>query len=256
MRIKYVIPYPFGPEGVQLRADQIPPALRRSDVDFEFVPVRNSCRIVDSFYEAALLEAYVIEAGLLAEQQGFDAVVVDTVADPGLDALRSRLSIPVIGPGQVAYHLATMLGRRFSILTMWKAWTFNYEKVLHGNNLTHALASVRAIGVHPDVEQLFGDRHDEVVALLTEEGRRAIDEDGADVIVLGSTTMHQAATELAEVLPCPVINPGPAAVAIAQAAVDLGLSHSKVAWPSPEVIQDEKFFSLVGVDGRARETVD
>ena len=24
MKIRYIVPYPFGPEGVQLRADQIP----------------------------------------------------------------------------------------------------------------------------------------------------------------------------------------------------------------------------------------
>ena len=252
MKIKYIVPYPFGPEGVQLRAAQIPPQLHRSDVSFDFVPVRNSCRLVDSYYEAAILEAYVIEAGLLAEEEGYDAVVMDSVADPGLDALRSRLSIPVIGPGEVAFHLARILGRRFSILTMWKAWNFNYTKVLRNSGLGDALASVRSVDIHPDVEHLFGDRHDEVVMRLTEEAMKAIEDDGADVIVLGSTTMHQAAAYLTEHLPCPVINPGPTAVAIAQAVVDLGLRHSKLAWPSPGTIQDEKFFSLIGTDGRTR----
>lgn len=252
MKIKYIVPYPFGPEGVQLRADQIPPALRRPDVTFDFVAVRNSCRLVDSHYEAAILEAYVIEAGLLAEEEGCDAVVVDSVADPGLDALRSRLTIPVIGPGQVAFHLACILGRRFSIVTMWKAWEFNYTRVLQSSGLGDVLTSVRSIDVHPDVEQLLGDRREELSERLTQEALRAVEDDGADVIVLGSTTMHQAAGYMSERLPCPVINPGPAGVAIAQAVVALGLRHSKVTWPGPGQVQDEKFFSLVGVDGRTR----
>jgi allantoin racemase len=252
MRIKYVIPYPFGPEGVQLRADQVPSELRRPDVDFGFVPVRNSCRVVDSHYEAAILEAYVIEAGVTAEEEGYDAIVMDTVADPGLDALRSRLTIPVVGPGQVAFHLACMLGRRFSIVTMWHSWAFNYEKVLAGSGLEHFLMSVRSIDEHPDVEGLFGDRREELSERLTQAGQAAITEDRANIIVLGSTTMHQAGAYMAEHLPCPVINPGPAAIAIAEAMVDLGLTHSKLAWPSPGEVQDEKFFSLVGTDGKTR----
>lgn len=252
MKIKYIVPYPFGPEGVALRAEQIPEALRGPDVVFDFVAVRNSCRAVDSHYEAAILEAFVIEAGLLAEEEGCDAVVVDSVADPGIDALRSRLSIPVIGPGQVAFHLASILGRRFSIVTMWRAWEFNYARVMRASGLGDVLASVRSIDVHPDVEQLFGERRDELSERLTQEARLAIEEDGADAIVLGSTTMHQAAAYMSERLPCPVINPGPAGVAIAQAVVALGLSHSKVAWPAPGEVQDEKFFSLLGVDGRPR----
>jgi allantoin racemase len=252
VKIKYIIPYPFGPEGVQLRAEQIPPQLHRPGVTFGFVPVRNSCEVVDSYYEAAILEAYVIEAGVAAEQEGYDAVVMDSVADPGLDALRSRLTIPVIGPGQVAFHLARMLGRRFSVLTMWKAWAFNYEKVLAGSGLEGFLASVRSIDQHPDVEGLFGDEREAISERLAEEGRAAIRDDGADILVLGSTTMHEAGAYLAQHLSCPVINPGPAAVAIAEAVVDLGLTHSKVAWPSPGRVQDEKFFSLVGTDGQTR----
>ena len=44
---------------------------------------------------------------------------------------------------------------------------------------------------------------------LTAEAQKAIDEDGADVILLGSTTMHQAGDYMAAHLPAPVINPGP-----------------------------------------------
>jgi allantoin racemase len=253
VKIKYIVPYPFGPEGVRLRADQIPPELYRPDVSFDFVPVRNSCKLADSHYEAAILEAYVVEAGVTAEEEGYDAVVMDSIADPGIDTLRSRLSIPVIGPGQVAYHLACILGQRFSIVTMWNAWSFYYTNVLRNSGLnSDVLASIRSVDIHPDIEHLLGDDYDAIVEQLTQAAMSAIAEDGAEVIVLGSTTMHQAGQYMAAHLPCPVINPGPAAVAIAQAVVDLRLSHSKVTWPSPRALQDETFFSLIGADGLPR----
>ena len=129
MRIKYIIPFPFDEEGVKARADQIPDELRRPDVDIEFVPVRNSCFMLDSYYESIIFDAYIAEAGLSSEEEGYDAVVMDTVSDSGLQVLRSRLNIPVIGPGQVAFHLAGILGQRFSVVTMWDKWLFFYKKL-------------------------------------------------------------------------------------------------------------------------------
>jgi allantoin racemase len=108
------------------------------------------------------------------------------------------------------------------------------------------------VNIPPDVEQLFAGKEEEMYERLTAEAKAAVEEDGADIIVLGSTTMHQAAGYMAQHLPCPVINPGPAAVKLAELVVDLGLTHSKLAYASPGTIQDEKLFSLVGADGATR----
>ncbi|MCT7264637.1 hypothetical protein, partial [Salmonella enterica] len=61
------------------------------------------------------------------------------------------------------------------------------------------------------------------------------------VIVLGSTTMHQAHAYLAEHLPVPVLNPGLIAYKMCEVLLDLGLCHSKIAYPSPEQIKDTAF---------------
>jgi allantoin racemase len=251
VEIKDIISYPFGPEGVQLRADQIPPQPHRPDVSFDFVAVHNSCRLVDSHYKDAILEAHVIEAGLLAAEAGYDGVVMNSVADPGLDVLRSRLTIPVIGPGQVALHIACVPGQRFSIVTMWKEWNFNYAEALRGSGLGDVLASSRSAAIHPDIGRLLGDQHDEVVARLTQKAISAVEDDHAEVIVLGSPTMHQAAGYMSERPRRAVINPGPAAVAIAT-VVNLGLRHSKMTRPSSGVAQDENLLSRIGTAGRTR----
>ena len=102
------------------------------------------------------------------------------------------------------------------------------------------------------VEALFTGKEDEMFKTLTSEAQKAIDEDGADVILLGSTTMHQAGEYMQRHLAAQVVNPGPVAIKMAETIVSLGLSHSKVAYPTPSTIQDEKFFSLIGVDGAPR----
>ena len=252
MRIKYIIPFPFDEEGIAARAAQIPSDLLGEDVIVDCVPVRNSCLLLDSYYESIIFDAYIAEAGLEAEAEGYDAVVMDTVSDSGLQVLRSRLSIPVVGPGQVAFHLAGILGQRFSVITMWDTWRFFYRKLFKEYGLSDNVASVRAVNIPPDVEALFAGKEQEMYERLTNEALAAIEEDGADVIVLGSTTMHQAAEHMARNLPVPLVNPGPAAVAFAETLVRLRLSHSKVAFPSPGTLQDEKLFSLIGADGGTR----
>lgn len=252
MRIKFIIPFPFDEEGIANRAAQIPNEILGPNTDVECVPVRNSPTLVADYYEAMLFDIYITEAGLRAEEEGYDAVIMDTVSDSGLYALRARLTIPVIGPGLVSYAVAIMLGKRFSIITMWDKWRHLYEKNLDTYHLWQKCASVRAVNIPPDVEALFEGKEEEMFEKLTEEARRAIEDDGADVILLGSTTMHQAGEYMSQNLPAPVINPGPVGIKLTEAIVELGLTHSKVAFPSPDTIQDEKFFSLIGVDGLAR----
>jgi allantoin racemase len=245
MRIKYIVPFPFDEVGLANRAAQLPDELRTPGVDYEFVPVRNSCHNADSAYELLILDAYIAEAGLNSEEEGYDAVVMDTVSDSGLAALRSRLSIPVLGPGLVQQHVAAMLGRKFSILTMWERWRPLYEKTMAEYGTRHYCASIRSIGVRPDQEQLLAGKEEVVFAALEREGRAAIEDDHADVLLIGSTTMHQSVEHLRRTLGVPVVNPGPLAIKLAELFVTLGLSHSKQAYPSPEVVQDEKFHSLM-----------
>src|SRR6188472_2435063 len=248
MRIKYIIPFPFDEEGIANRAAQIQRDVLGPDTEVECVPVRNSATLVDCYYEALVFDMYIAEAGLRAEEEGYDAVVMDTVSDSGLSALRSRLSIPVMGPGLVSYAVAIMLGKRFSIVTMWDKWRHLYEKNLDTYHLWEKCASIRAVNIPPDVEALFTGKEEEMFRTLTDEARKAIDDDGADVILLGSTTMHQAGDYMAEHLPVPVINPGPVAIKMAETLVQLRLSQSKVAFPPPSEIVDDRFFSLMDLE--------
>lgn len=58
----------------------------------------------------------VVEKGLWAERAGYDGVIVNCMLDPGVEALRSRLSIPVVGAGSAAFALAGLVGRRSALI--------------------------------------------------------------------------------------------------------------------------------------------
>jgi Asp/Glu/hydantoin racemase len=128
---------------------------------------------------------------------------------------------------------ALMLGERFSILIMWDRWRHLYRKTLAELDLGARCASIRSIGVTPDNQTLLAGKEDRVFPLLLEAAQRCISEDGADVILLGSTTMHQAHAYLAARLTVPVINPGPLSYKLVETALALGLRHSRKAFPRP-----------------------
>src|SRR5690606_39277476 len=104
----------------------------------------------------------------------------------------SRLNIPVVAPGMSAFHMVCMPGKKFSVITMWDEWFALYEKTLTEYQLWPLVASLRSINTRPGLKELLVGKEEVVFAKLEAEVRKAMEEDGADVIVLGSTTMHQS----------------------------------------------------------------
>jgi allantoin racemase len=240
-KVKMIFPVPLNEATRPMVEAQLPPSFLRKDIEVEFVGAGQVLTLADTYYDMAIMEMAVIEAGIKAEKEGFDAVCINTVSDSGLSALRSRLTIPVLAPGQSAFHVASMLGHKFSILTMWSRWYPLYRKTLKEYGLESRLASIRSIDVRPDAEALLAGKEEVVFEKLEASALQAIKEDGADVIVLGSTTMHQSHAYLASRLPVPVLNPGVVAYKMCELFLDLGLVQSKLAYPSPEHNKDEAF---------------
>ena len=93
-------------------------------------------------HAAQAVEAY----GLQLAKGGFDAVIVAGFGDPGVAALRQRLTIPVIGLGEAGIAEAAHGGLRYAIVTVTPA--------LHDSLLAAALAIAPAA-------QLAGIRYTE-----------------------------------------------------------------------------------------------
>ncbi|MCY4239540.1 MAG: aspartate/glutamate racemase family protein [Rhodospirillaceae bacterium] len=127
-----------------------------------------------------------IDAGLRAEEAGYDAFVMGHFQDPGLYELRSALRIPAIGAGEATLLAATTLGRGIGLITLdpaFKAWHFE-QAALYG--ISGRVTHVTGLGVTPeDFDQAFaGDdkKRDELLTILTETAMPMVDS-GAEVIV-------------------------------------------------------------------------
>ena len=232
-KILTIVPFAMSPENLALRQQQLQGLQFGPDLHFEYRAVKAGPVNYSSHHDFVLADASIFEAGCRAQQEGFAAVCIDTMSDSGVAALRSVLDIPVFGPGKVSMLSALMLGDRFSILTMASRWKPLYKKALDELGMHHKCASVRAIEVSPDNQALLSGKEEEVFPLLEAAAMKAIEIDGADVIILGSTTMHQAHAHLQARLPVPVINPGPLSYKIAESMLALGHTHSRSAYPRP-----------------------
>src|SRR5271166_3784771 len=117
MRLKFILPVPMKEEVLRIWESQVPKNLLREGDELRFAAAKNSGTILDSYYDDMLADFFVLEEGVRAQKEGYDAVVVYTMSDSGLQALRSRLDMPVIGAGLASLHFACMLGDKFSVVT-------------------------------------------------------------------------------------------------------------------------------------------
>lgn len=240
-KILMITPVPVPAAAHPLFEGQVPENIVRDTTSLVFAFAREGGTSLDSWYDDALAAAFILESACKAEEQGFDGVCICTMTDTGLDAVRSRLSIPVVSAGESALLTACALGSRISIVTLWDRWSAAYRKVLSRQGISGRLASIRHIDTRPDLEELLTGKEDVVFEALEKAANLAIEEDGADVIVLGSTTMYQSHQYLASRLPVPVVNPALAVYLQCETLLDLGVAHSKRTWPAPEVLNDDLF---------------
>lgn len=170
-----------------------------------------------------------------AEEEEFDAVIISCMADPGLHAAREISSIPVVGAAETSFLLAIALGHKFSVLEPTKEGLALTRQLLLAYQFERLLASQRVLGL--TIEEIVADEKRLRQAAIR-EGRKAIQEDGADVVVMGCGFVSALASELQEELGVPVIDPLAAAMSFTEMLVKLGLSHSKKAYmtPSPKRI--------------------
>ncbi len=185
--------------------------------------------------EEAMLVPDLIDKAMAAERQGVDGLVIDCMADPGVDALRECVAIPVLGPGRLSMQVAALLGRRFSILVELDVVARLFEEEVRRYGLCRSFASCRVIDI--PVLELDTDV-ERTTASLVGVGELAVRQDHADVLVLGCTRFSPMADALtarlqARGLPVQVLNPNALAVNMMVALLDSGVSHSKIAYPYP-----------------------
>ena len=209
-------------------------AVARPGTDVEVFSADSGVPYVESSYELHRTEVAVAEKVVELADQGFDAVMGSAFLDNGLDAARELVDIPVVGPARTTLYLAATLADRFAIV------------MAAGDLGKHAWARAKLAGVvdrvvaiptlEVTVAEFFSDP--ERAVDQTAQAGRAAKEQGAQAIVLGCGATTGLAASVSARLGIPVLDPGMVALKHAEMLVDLGLSHSKAAYPTNERVSE------------------
>jgi allantoin racemase len=237
MRILYQLTSPMdktvGPQEVA-RRQKVLQSHAAAGTEVVAEPTAKGPAAIESAHDAGLVVPELIRLAPLAEKRGFSAIVIGCYSDPGLDALREILTIPVIGPGAASLHLAAQLGTRISVLTPSGRGYGRVAARLRALGIAPLLASVRGIGLSVmDLAKQTPGALDKAA----EAARIAVEQDGSDVLVLGCMSMAflpGICEELGKRIGVPVVNPVIATLKTAEAVASMKLSHSKAAWPLPK----------------------
>lgn len=229
-----LVPFAMDAQGVANRRAQLQGVRLGPDINFDFKPVIAGPEMYVSPHDFVLMDMAIFEAGLEAQKDGYDAVCIDSMSDSAIDALRSVLTIPVIAPAKASMLFALMLGNKFGLLCQWEYAQIRTIKLVRSLGLEPFCACVENYDVPPDYVNLMTGKEDETFPRMLAACERAMAK-GADVLILGSTTMHQAHAWLSQRLPVPLINPGPLTYKLVETVLGLGLSHSPKPYPKPLV---------------------
>lgn len=183
---------------------------------------------IEGFYDEAMSLAGMLD--VIRKASGYDAVVIACFDDTGLDAARCLTEKPVIGIGEAAYHMASMISNKFSVVTTLARSVPALEHNLHRYGLIARCARVRSSEVA--VLELEHPGSDACNRISAEIGR-AVAEDRAEAIVLGCAGMADLAESLAIEHGIPVLDGVTCAVGLAEAMVRLRLMTSRTGGYSP-----------------------
>ncbi len=204
--------------------------------EIDVVNVAKGPASVECWYDEAIAVFDVLNKVKEAEQEGYNAVIVNCFVDVGVRPAREIANIPIIGPGETSMLFAALLSHRFSVVTVLKNLVPMISDIAKVLGINEKLASVRYVDI--PVLELAGK--EKLKKALYAEMVNAIEKDGAHAIVLGCTGMRGTALDLSQMLKergydVPIIDPTAASLKFAEALVKMGIKQSKITYmPPPE----------------------
>lgn len=157
-------------------------------------------------------------AALAARRGEYDAAVIACFGDPGLDAAKEMLDVPVLGISEAAFHAAAMLGRRFAVVSFTAALRPMFEDCLDHHGLRARCCGFRmGPPFNGDPGRVAEERRELLIGLC----RQAVEEDGAEVVILAGGPLAGFAPVLQPHVPVPLVDGTQAAVRLAAALAGL-----------------------------------
>lgn len=219
--------------------DKIAAAARRAAAPGTQIIAANPRRgpaSIEGYYDEAMSLSGLLQ--VIHDTPEVDAIVIACFDDTGLDAARCLTDKPVVGIGEAAYHMASMIANKFSVVTTLARSVPALEHNLHRYGLWSRCARVRSSEVAVlELEEPGSNAS----ARISAEIARAVAEDRAEAIVLGCAGMTDLTERLGAEHGIPVLDGVSCAVGLCETMVRLGLRTSRLGGYAPVPAQKLAF---------------
>lgn len=231
MKLMIINPdYGISAEGIKMRCDVLQ-QYAGPDVKVSMQCLTDSQVYIDSSLDVVLAGPEIVTKAVVAEANGYDAVILYCFSDPAIDACREAVSIPVIGAGQAACLFAPVLGRQIGLLLADSHRIAEKKLFIQQTGIDYErVCSIR--GGEFRGKSIWENR-EEALQALTMAGRAMIEEEGVQLLILGCLSFLGMAGQLSAALHIPVIDPAVAAVSMAESLVRQRLATSRLSYPAP-----------------------
>lgn len=180
---------------------------------------------IESTYEELLSSAPTLEI-VLTHRDEYDGFLMACFGnEPVTHAARELTDKPVLSISEASYYMACMLGYKFSVVTTGDRWKTLLWEGVRGYGLEERCASIRTISMPTHELEQAGD--EAIHKYLLQESRKAISEDGAEVICLGCAGMTGFDKVLEDEIGAPVIDGVVAGIKLLEAMIGYGKKVSR-----------------------------
>jgi len=181
----------------------------------------------------------LVKKAIEAERNGFDAVIQSNTFDPGVEASRLAVRIPVIGLLRASLHFAATLCDRFGLIVPLETHVPHTMRLVQTYGMAPFVSGIKTVGLY-DTGDLSG-YHDIVIERTLAVGKELVAEGAQALIPLGGKIYPYVVTpeELEPALGVPVVNTKAVGVSYAELMARSRISHSLKAYPCPTGLTPE-----------------
>jgi len=157
-----------------------------------------------------MVTAGIIRAARAAAREGFDALAIGCFYDTGLyEAREVSGEMIVTAPCVASCEIAASLSNRFGVIVGRRKWVHQMQSTVHDHGHRDRLAGFYHVEL--GVTE-FQEDHDRTAHCLMTAGRKAVEEDYAESLILGCTMEVGFHHHMEKELGVPVIDPSIAAL--------------------------------------------
>jgi len=210
---------PVGPEGACHSLKEGLEGIKHKETEVKFIHLARGPQHLEYRYYESLIIPDLLKIIKDLDKKNYDAAIIGCFYDPGLlTAKEISNRIVITAPAEASLHLAATLGYKFSIIVGREKWIPRIMENIEFYGLKDKLASFKILGLGAlefQKDEVFTKRK------LKEKAIEAIEQDRAEVIVLGCTMQFGFYKELQEYIKVPVIDPVIASFKYAEYLVEL-----------------------------------